>query len=256
MQFFLSRLFFRPRFIAIVFGALAGIIFSANAKAETVQVAVAANFIAPIKVIADEFEQTGNDEVIIISGGTGKLYSQIKNGAPFDVFLAADSKRPQLLEVEGMLVPGSRFTYAMGQVALWSPDPGMVDERGRVLAEGNFRHIAIANPKLAPYGAAARQILEKHNLWQSLQKKMVHGENIAQAYQFVASGNAELGFVALSQLYSQPVKGSLWVPPQSMYDKIEQQAGLLKPTTVARRFMQFLRSSIARKIIREHGYKL
>lgn len=187
------------RLPSLIFGFLL-LSVSAFVSAETVHVAVAANFVEPLKNISAQFEKTTGNKVMVTSGATGKLYAQIKNGAPYDILLAADAKTPAKLESEDAIVPGSRFTYAIGKLALWSAKPGYVDNKGEILKKQPFNHIAIASPKLAPYGLAAQQTLEKMGLWQTMQAKIVQGENIGQTYQFVASGNAELGFVALSQI--------------------------------------------------------
>src|SRR5690606_33275781 len=180
---------------------LATLAVAASAAAGEVQVAVAANFTAPMQAIARQFEQDTGHKAVAAFGATGQFYSQIKNGAPFEVFLAADDDRPARLEAEGQTVPGSRFTYAVGALALWSAKPGYVDDQGAVLKKNAFRHVAIANPKAAPYGLAAVQVMQKLGLADTLKPKIVEGQSIGQAQQFVGSGNAELGFVALSQIY-------------------------------------------------------
>ena len=226
------------------------------ASAGEIRVAVASNFTEAIKDIALLFEQQTGHQVKLAFGSTGKHYAQIMNGAPFEVFFAADVKRARLLDEGGISQPGSRFTYAIGKVVLWSPDPGLVDAKGDVLNHGDFRHVALANPKLAPYGRAAEQILQAQGAWKRLQRRMVRGENIGQAYQFINSGNAELGFVAFSQIRRPDgsLQGSYWGPPQSLYKPIEQQAVLLKESPVARQFLDFVRGEKARSIIRAYGY--
>ena len=191
-------------------------------------------------------------------GSTGKLYAQIKHGAPYDAFLAADVRRPKLLEEEGVAVTGSRFTYAIGQVALWSTHPDLVDSNGNVLASDSFRHLALANPAVAPYGEAARDILRSKGVWETLQPKLVMGQNIAQTYQFVDTENAALGFVAYSQLLrsGDMIEGSYWLPPQSLYAPIEQQAIILKESESVRVFMDFMRLDQAIEIIRRYGYEV
>jgi molybdate transport system substrate-binding protein len=195
-------------------------------------------------------------KVTVMIGSTGKLYAQIRNGATVDAFFAADTLRPALLVRDNIAVAGSRFTYAVGKIILWSPEKDYVDSEGRVLGERKFRHLAIANPKLAPYGEAAREVLVARGLWDDLVKLLVRGENIGQAFQFVRSGNAELGFVALSQVKRPglPMEGSWWNVPRSLYSPIEQQAVLLRNRGAARKFMAFVRSEEARKIIRNYGY--
>ncbi len=224
--------------------------------AEEIWVAVASNFTDAITSIAKRFEASKNHTVTLIFGSTGKHYAQIKNGAPFDAFFAADVRRPELLEKEGVALPGSRFTYAMGKVVLWSPKTGYVDPEASVLERGEFHHLAIANPKFAPYGKAAQEVLQARGLWGRLSGRLVRGENIGQTFQFVNSGNAELGFVAYSQVKrpNQPIEGSFWEVPQALYTPIEQQAVLLKDNEAARGFLSFVRSDEALKIIRDYGY--
>jgi len=229
---------------------------SMPAFAGQVRVAVASNFAETIRAIAELYEEKTGHSVLISTGSTGKHYAQIRHGAPFDVFLAADARRPTLLEKEGVAQPGSRYTYAIGKLVLWSPKAGMVDKHGQVLEQGGFRYLAIANPKLAPYGRAAQQLLESRGLWADMQGRLVRGENIGQTYQYVASGNAELGLVAYAQIM-QPavaVTGSFWPVPQDLYDPIEQQAVLLKDKDMARDFLDFIRSDEGRTIIRSYGY--
>jgi molybdate transport system substrate-binding protein len=227
------------------------------AAADTLSLAVASNFSSTARVLAERFEAESGHRLRLAYGATGKHYAQIRHGAPFDLFLAADAERPRRLEAEGNAVAGSRFTYAIGQLALWSPQAGLVDPDGQVLSAGDFRHLAIANPRLAPYGLAARQVLERLQLWQGLQSRLVLGENIGQAFRFVHSGAAELGFVALSQIMAggRPIGGSHWRVPTAMYDPIEQQAVMLRDSPASRGFLDYLRSEPARAIIRAHGYQ-
>ena len=223
---------------------------------DEIRVAVASNFSDAIKAAVDVFEKETGHQVILIFGSTGKHYAQIRNGAPFEAFFAADAARPALLESEGVAQAGSRFTYAVGKVVLWSPDPDFIDAGADVLVEGGFRHLAMANPKLAPYGKAAEEVMRRKGVWDDLQTRTVRGENIGQAFQFVKSGNAELGFVALSQI-TQPGKaiaGSLWRPPQALYTPIEQQAVLLRENPAARQFLAFMQTDAAVKIIESYGY--
>lgn len=219
-------------------------------------VGVAANFAVPARELADEFFQATGSRVILVSGSTGKIYAQISNGAPLAAFLAADEEKPALLEEKGAALPGTRFTYAVGRLVLWSSRNDLVDPEAEVLKEEGFRHLAVANPRLAPYGLAAQRVLESRGLWQVLQPRLVRGENIGQTFQFVFSGNAELGFVALSQyLGLDPARrGSVWLVPESLHAPILQQAVLLKDDPVARAFLEFLKSPAAREIIRDHGY--
>jgi molybdate transport system substrate-binding protein len=224
--------------------------------AEEIRVAVSSNFAHAITTIARRFEAGRDHKVTLIFGSTGKHYAQIRNGAPFDAFFAADVRRPEQLERENLVLPGSRFTYAVGKIVLWSPRAETVDPQGSILERGGFHHLAIANPKFAPYGEAAREVLQARRLWERLSEHLVRGENIAQTFQFVNSGNAELGFVAYSQVKrpDQPIEGSFWEVPQALYTPIQQQAVLLKDTEAARGFLSFVRSDVALKIIRDYGY--
>lgn len=221
-----------------------------------IQVAVASNFSAAAKAIATRFEQQTGHCVILVFGSTGKLYAQIIHGAPIDLFLAADERRPRLLEQKRVGVPRTRFTYAVGRLVLWSPLTDVVDSEGKILTRKTFRHLSIANPKLAPYGEAARQVLQKLGLWNQLRRRLVRGESIGQTFQFVKTGQAELGFVSLSQIRqpSEALSGSYWLPPPSLYQPIRQQAILIQDTTAARAFLQFLRGSEMGSVLREHGY--
>lgn len=232
---------------------------SVTASAETVHVAVAANFVEPLKSISRQFEKATGNSVTITSGSTGKLYAQIKNGAPYDLFLAADAKTPARLEHENAIVPGSRFTYAIGKLALWSAKPDYVDSQGAILKKQPFSHIAVASPKLAPYGLAALQTLEKKGLEKTLRPKIVQGENIGQTYQFIASGNAELGFVALSQIYrdGKVKSGSAWIVDTCDYQPIRQDAIMLphaKNNTAAVALMKYLKSDAAHQVLKSYGY--
>jgi molybdate transport system substrate-binding protein len=241
----------------LVFSALT----SSPVFAGEVNAAVASNFSAPMKQIAALFQQQSGNTVKLSFGSTGKFYAQIKGGAPFDVFFAADTATPQRLDQEGKTVDGSRFVYALGKLVLWSAQPGFVDDKGRVLRNGSYEKLAIADPKLAPYGMAAKQTLEKLAMWNSIRDKLVMGENITQAYQFVATGNAELGFVALSQVMrdGKVSAGSSWLVPPDMYKPIRQSAVLLagaKDKAAAQAFLDFLKSDKAAAVIRSYGYAL
>ena len=229
------------------------------ALAGEVQVAVAANFTAPMQVIAADFEKTTGHQALLAFGATGTFYAQIKNGAPFDVLLAADDNTPARLEAEGGTVAGSRFTYAIGKLVLWSAKPDGVDAQGEVLKRGDFRHLAIAAPKLAPYGAAAVETLEKLGLLSAIEPRFVQGENIAQTYQFIATGNAELGFVALSQVFGDGKlkRGSAWIVPDTLHHPIRQDAVLLsrgKDNAAAIALMDYLKSDAAKAVIGTFGY--
>lgn len=227
-----------------------------RAAADRIRIAVASNFAATLARIADSFERRSGHEVVLVPGSTGKHYAQIRNGAPFAAFFAADIRRPALLEGEGTAVPGSRFTYALGKLVLWSPTPGLVDPAGKVLENGTFRHLAIANPRLAPYGRAARQALRSLGLRDALEGRLVFGENVGQTFHFVNSGNAEMGLVAYSQVISpeRSSEGDYWKLPQSLYSPIEQQAVSLKDTETTRAFLAYVRSDEAVAIIRSFGY--
>ena len=240
---------------------LAALLVSANADAGEVQVAVAANFTAPMQRIATEFEKDSGHKAALMSGATGKFYAQISHGAPFEVFLSADDETPARLEKDGLAVAGSRFTYATGRLVLWSPREGYVDDKGEVLKKGDFRHLAIANPRTAPYGAAALQVLGKLGLQPALTPRFVQGENIAQTHSFVVSGNAELGFVALAQVYKDGRlgAGSAWIVPASLHAPIRQDAVLLMKgasNPAAAALLKYLKGDKARAIIQSFGYEI
>jgi molybdate transport system substrate-binding protein len=231
------------------------------ARADDVSVAVAANFTAPMRQIAADFEKDTGHRVLSAFGGTGKFHAQISNGAPFEVLLAADDETPARLEKEGSAVVGSRQTYAIGKLVLWSARPGYVDDRGEVLRNDRFKHIALANPKLAPYGAAALQTLTALHLLDETRQKFVQAENIGQAYQFVASGNAELGFVALSQVLKDGgiAAGSAWIVPPHLYQPIRQDAVLLekgRDKPAAEALLKYLRGEKAKAVIKSFGYEI
>lgn len=229
--------------------------------ATEVKVAVAANFTGPMKQIAIEFEKETGHHIVLSFGSSGQFYAQIKNGAPFHVFLSADDEKPAQLEKEGLTVAGSRFTYAIGTLVLWSSKPGFVDSKGEVLSKGNYAKIAIANPKLAPYGTAAVEVLTKLGLLSAVAPKIVEGENISQTYQFVSTGNAELGFVALSQIMKngKVTSGSAWFLPGKLHSPIRQDAVLLpagKDNAAAKALLVYLKSGKIRQIIRSYGYEI
>jgi molybdate transport system substrate-binding protein len=227
-----------------------------GAHADEIRVAVATNFSGAMNALVALFEQGSEHTVLLGAGSTGSHYAQIRNGAPFEVFFSADVERTALLEQQGLAVAGSRFVYAVGRLALWSPRPGFVDQEGSVLESGTFRFLAIANPQLAPYGAAAREVLMARNLWNSLQPRLVQGHDIGQTYSFVYSGNAELGFVAYSQLKqsAEEIAGSYWLVPESLHRPIAQEAVLLRDVPAARAFVEFTKSAAAREVIRRYGY--
>lgn len=232
-----------------------------GARADEVQVAVAANFAVPLARLGEGFTAATGHSLRISAGATGKFYSQIVAGAPFDVLIAADDETPRKLIAEGLAVTGSNFTYAVGKLVLWSAQPGLVDDQGAVLAAGRFAHLAIANPKVAPYGAAGLEVLKARGLGEAVAPKLVTAESIAQAYQFVSTGNAELGFVALSQVAvpGKPTVGSYWLVPSNLYGEIRQDAVLLraganKPAAAA--LLAYLKGAKARELIKSFGYGL
>ena len=225
------------------------------------QVAVAANFAEPIKAIAAVLEKTTEHTIKVTLGATGKLYAQIKNGAPFDVLLSADTATPEKLEKEGLGQPGSRFTYATGKLVLWSAKVGRVDDKGQVLKAADLGKVSFANPKVAPYGAATVQAIEKLGLTAALTPKLVQGESIGQTYQFVSTENAQLGFVALSQISvdGRITQGSAWVVPQHLHAPLKQDAVLLnagKDNTAAHALLKYLQGDTAKAIITRYGYAL
>jgi len=239
------------------------ILFSLSIQvfAAEVSVAVAANFTAPMQKLAQAFEAETGHKAVLAFGSTGTLYAQIRNGAPFQILLAADDETPLKIEKEGLGIAGSRFTYAIGKLVLWSKQPGLVDDKGEVLRSGTFQRIALANPKLAPYGAAAMETMTQLGVAQALQPRFVQGENIAQTYQFVFTENAQLGFVALSQVYvdGKIAQGSAWMVPDKLHTPIQQDAILLKKggdSPAATALMQFLRGERAKALIRSYGYGL
>ena len=240
--------------------ALAALFVVGPARAEDVALAVAANFTAPLQKIAVEFEKDTGHKVVASFGSTGKFYAQIRNGAPFEVLLAADDETPKKLAGEGEGAPDSVFTYAVGKLVLWSRDAALVDKEGAVLRKGNFNRLAVANPKLAPYGAAAFETMKKLGVLETLTPKFVQGENIAQTQQFISTGNAELGFVALAQVLADGrIDGSSWIVPVGMHEPIRQDAILLKSgkgRAAAEAFLKYLKGPKAAEIIKSYGYSL
>ena len=239
-----------------LFIILALMLTSLQSLAAELRIAVASNFTRAMISLVQQFETDTGHNVKLVFGSTGKHYAQIRNGAPFDAFFSADMKRPELLEEEGVIIPGSRFSYAVGKLVLWSPKADYVDSAGEVLSEGNYYYLSIANPKLAPYGRAAKEVLQSRGLWKAMKGKVVRGENIGQAFQFINSGNAELGFVAYSQVNypGQPVIGSYWEVPQALYTPILQQAVALNDNAATRAFISYVRSKPALEIIQNYGY--
>lgn len=227
------------------------------ATADEIRVAVASNFRYAMEDLAPRFEASAGHELMLIYGSTGKLFAQIQNGAPFDVFLAADELRPRMLEEDGNIVSGSRFVYAIGKLVLWSADADAVVDEQR-LTNGAYRFLAIANPILAPYGRAARQTMLKLGVWESAFPLVVQGENIAQTYQFVVSGNADLGLVALAQIRIPGAgnSGAWWEVPEAHYDPIRQQAALINDSPATRAFAAFLRSDEAIAVMQNYGYEV
>ena len=231
------------------------------AYADEIHVAVAANFTTPMQIISVLFERDTGHKLTLSFGATGKFYAQIVNGAPFDVFLAADDETPAKLEKEGYGLVGSRFTYAVGKLMLWSANPTLVDAKGDVLKKGNFKHLALANPKIASYGTAAVEAMTKMGVLGDVQSRIVQGENISQTYQFISTGNAELGFVALSQISKDGKieSGSAWAVPGNLYNPILQDAVVLskgkdKPAALA--LMAYLKGAKALGVIQSFGYGL
>jgi len=240
--------------------AVASALLTFAACADEVQVAVAANFTAPMQQIAAEFEKDTGHKAVVSFGATGKFFAQISNGAPFDVLLSADDETPALLEKGFLAAPHSRFTYAIGKLVLWSAQDTYVDAAGEVLRKRNFKHLALANPKTAPYGAAAVETMKKLGMFETLEPRLVQGENIAQAHQFVATGNAELGFVALSQVYKDGkiTSGSAWIVPATLHAPIRQDAVVLakgRNNRAAAALADYLKSNKARAIIKSYGYE-
>jgi len=230
------------------------------AHAEEARAAVASNFLTTFRILVSGFDQKTNHRIIIISGSSGKLYAQIQHGAPFDLFFSADQHRPRQLEKEGTAIKGSRFPYAVGRLTLWSPETKFIPTDGKTaLTQQSFSHLAIANPKTAPYGRAAEQTLRSLGLWDRIKPRLVYGENIIQTFQFVSSQNAELGFVAHSQVLSSNIQqlGSRWDVPPTLHDPVIQEAVLLKQgatNPAAQAFLEYIKTPLAQAIIREHGY--
>lgn len=249
------------RYPTLLLSLFASLLLSPAVHADEVQVAVAANFTGPIQVIANLFERDTGHKLVTAYGATGKFYAQIANGAPFEVLLSADDETPARMVKEGSAVAGSNFTYAIGKLVLWSANPNLVDGKGDILKKGGFKHLALANPKGAPYGAAALQAMNKLGVTEAIRPLIVQGENISQTHQFVATGAAELGFVAYSQVIRNDKigSGSGWVVPANLYDPIRQDAVLLtkgrdKPAATA--LLAYLKSAKARAVIQSFGYEL
>ncbi|MGE8296055.1 MAG: molybdate ABC transporter substrate-binding protein [Pseudomonas sp.] len=238
-----------------------GLLFTSATMADEVKVAVAANFTAPFQALAPAFEKATGHKLVASFGATGQFYAQINNGAPFDVLLSADDTTPARLESENATAPGSRFTYAIGSLVLWSADASYLDGTDAALKAGQFRRLAVANPKAAPYGLAATQVLDRLGLSEAVKAKLVEGQNITQTHQFVSTANAELGFVALSQVYRDGKlgSGSAWIVPQALYDPIRQDAVILRQganNPAATALVEYLKGAEAARVIESFGYKL
>lgn len=247
-----------PRtFVASLLASL--MLVATAARADEIPVAVAANFTAPFNKIAADFEKETGHKLIASFGSTGKFYAQIRNGAPFEVLLAADDETPSKLVKEGMAVAGSPFSYAIGKLVLWSPRPGVVDAKGEVLRGSSFQHLALADPRMAPYGAASVEVMKKLGVYESLVPKLVTGETLAQVFQFVSSGNSELGFVALSQVLKDGrIDGSSWIVPAELHTPIRQDAVLLnagKEKAGPLALMKYLQGAKAQALIKAFGYE-
>jgi molybdate transport system substrate-binding protein len=233
-----------------------------QARADEVLVAVAANFTAPMQKIADDFANDTGHKAVLAFGTVGKFYAQMKTSAPFQVLVSSDRETPDALVREGLAIGETRYTYAVGKLALWSAAPDVVDSKGEILRSGSFKHFALANPKLAVYGAAGQAVMKKLDVWDAIEPKLVTAENITQAYQFVASGNAELGFVAFSQIVGpdgKVGKGSAWMVPADLYPQLAQDVILLAPgrdSPAAKALVEYLRSAKARAVILSYGYDL
>lgn len=232
-----------------------------NSHAATTLVAVASNFTKPMQEIAAAFEKASGHSANLSFGASGKFVAQLENGGPFEVFLSADEKNPKKLQQDGFAVPGTQFTYAIGKLVLWSATPNYIDTQGSILQKGGFKHLAIADPKLAPYGAAAIEVMQHLGMYAKLQPLIVQGENTAQTQQFISTGNAELGFIPLSQVFENGKisQGSAWIIPKEHYQAIKQDAILLKTgaeNPAATALLAFLKSPEALAIIKKYGYDL
>ncbi len=249
------------RVASLITAFITSMLLSVSVHAAEVKVAVAGNFAQPMKDIAAEFEKDTGHKLSLTQGATGKFYAQITNGAPFEVFLSADDETPAKLVKEGKAVSGTQFTYAIGRLVLWSPDEKLVDQGGGVLKTDRFKFIAIANAKVAPYGRAAVQTMQKLGVLSAIEPRVVQGESITQTHQFVTTGNAQLGFVALSQVWenNRIKSGSGWIIPEEMHEQLRQDSVLLNPgkdSSAATALVNYLKSDKAKKIIDRYGYKL
>jgi len=257
----MSYVITKSRAASLMAAFIASMLLSVSAPAAEVKVAVASNFAQPMKDIAAEFEKDTGHKLNLTQGATGKFYAQITNGAPFEVILSADDETPSKLVKEGKAVTGTQFTYAIGRLVLWSPDEKLVDQGGAVLKTDRFKFIAIANAKLAPYGRAAVQTMQKLGVLTNIEPRVVQGESISQTHQFVTTGNAQLGFVALSQVWenNRIKSGSGWIIPEEMHEQLRQDIVLLNPgkdSSAATTLINYVKSDKAKKIIERYGYKL
>ncbi len=233
---------------------------SAPANAGEVRVAAASDLAAPMERIGALFQKESGHTLKVIFGASGKLHAQIKAGAPFDVFLSGDEEQPRLLLQEGLAVGGSRFVYATGRLVLWSVQPGLVDDKGAVLNKGNFNRLAIANPRLSPYGVAAKETLGKLTMWNAIQEKLDREDDLTQAYELAATEKVDLAFIALSQIMrdGKVAEGSWWLVPAELHGPIRQSAVLLsgaKDQAAAKDFLAFLKSKKAVAVMRGYGYE-
>ncbi|MEW5780934.1 MAG: molybdate ABC transporter substrate-binding protein [Pseudomonadota bacterium] len=246
------------KFVALI----AKLALATTAHADEVQVAVGANFNAPMKIIAADFEMDTGHKAVVSLGTVGKFFAQIKSGAPFEVLISSDKDTPDKLVAEGLAVESTRRTYAIGKLVLWSAKPDYVDAKGEILKKGDFKHLALANPKLAVYGAAGQEAMKRMGVLESIQPRIVLAENITQAHQFVATGNAELGFVALSQIVGKDgrvTEGSHWMVPADLYPQIRQDAIVLKlgrDKPAAKALVDYLKTDKARAVIKAYGYDI
>jgi molybdate transport system substrate-binding protein len=249
------------RVTSLITVLISSMLLLVSVHATEVKVAVAGNFAQPMKDIAAEFEKDTGHKLSLTQGATGKFYAQITNGAPFEVFLSADDETPSKLVKEGKAISGTQFTYAVGRLVLWSPDEKLVDQGGAILKTDRFKFIAIANAKVAPYGRAAVQTMHKLGVLSAIEPRVVQGESISQTHQFVTTGNAQLGFVALSQVWenNRIKSGSGWIIPEEMHEQLRQDIVLLnsgKDSSAATALINYLKSDKAKKIIGRYGYKL
>ncbi|MDX1489990.1 MAG: molybdate ABC transporter substrate-binding protein [Pseudohongiellaceae bacterium] len=230
--------------------------FSAFSGAAEITVAVASNFTSSLEKLRQEFEQQSNHSIRVVSGSSGRLYAQIINGAPFDVFLSADAEKPRALESSGTISRADRRPYALGRLVLWSGLSGRQVTNADVLLQEGVNRVAIANPRVAPYGVAAVETLEALGLFEALSERLVRGENIAQTYQFVESANASLGFVALSQVLERAAPDTYWLIPDNYHRPLVQELAVIRPSEAVAQFLQFMESAAGRAIILDSGYRL